>query len=307
MRQVRRAHRACAGCRVSIHRVRMSFIPKRWLPEECVAEDVDLIELVRVPMMCRDPIAKNDLPMLSPEIYANNHATEENAIEQAVFIGDVDEAEPGTTVLDVAKRLHATLGGVDIVAHTTVSHSNDTPKFRVFVPLSVPIVAPSLKEQCKDLRTAIRIRFARVDLPIDKRTHAVAHRYYRPATTPLLQASYGWAHEPGDPLDVRLWSAAGKEWAPPSAAPPASTPRRIRSADKYVDAAIAGVVDDLRGVGKGGRNDTLYHKALRLLEVGVPEADVESALTPVAKQIGLGGREIANTLRSALKKHRGAA
>ncbi|MFE5671683.1 bifunctional DNA primase/polymerase [Agromyces sp. NPDC056523] len=67
-------------------------------------------------------------------------------------------------------------------------------------------------------------------------------------------------------------------------------------------ARLAGWVGRLR---QGERNHGLFWAACRLAEAGYASSDVEAALAPAAAGIGLPAREIATTIRSAVRQARG--
>jgi DNA primase len=79
----------------------------------------------------------------------------------------------------------------------------------------------------------------------------------------------------------------------------------------YVDAALAGELDELRAATSGNRNATLFRTAARLyqfVEAGVIERnDVHTQLAQAALAIGLPPREVQATLRSAERRARGHA
>jgi hypothetical protein len=82
-------------------------------------------------------------------------------------------------------------------------------------------------------------------------------------------------------------------------------PRAWRSAGRapsgrYLDAAVRGVVADLRATTEGDRNNMLFKAACRVLELGAAEA--VPALQQAAREIGLERDEIDETIASARRR-----
>ncbi len=76
---------------------------------------------------------------------------------------------------------------------------------------------------------------------------------------------------------------------------------RIAHHERYVEAAINGVVGELSQARVGARNDTLNKAAFRLGQLGVDEEQVKVILAPTASAIGLCVDEIERTVRSAVR------
>lgn len=82
-------------------------------------------------------------------------------------------------------------------------------------------------------------------------------------------------------------------------------PRAWRSAGRapsgrYLDAAVRGVLADLRATTEGDRNNMLFKATCRILELGAAEA--VPALQQAAREIGLEADEIAETIASARRR-----
>ena len=83
---------------------------------------------------------------------------------------------------------------------------------------------------------------------------------------------------------------------------PRTPPRRPagRPSARYLDAAVRGVLADLRATTEGGRNTMLFKSVCRLLELGAAAA--VPAAEQVAREIGLGRDEIDETVASAQRR-----
>ncbi len=68
--------------------------------------------------------------------------------------------------------------------------------------------------------------------------------------------------------------------------------------DRYVAAAVRGIVRDLAKAAEGSRNSTLNWSSFRLAQLGLHQQEVASQLTPTAQIIGLCSREITATIKS---------
>jgi hypothetical protein len=82
-------------------------------------------------------------------------------------------------------------------------------------------------------------------------------------------------------------------------------PRATRSTGRapsrrYLDAAVRGVIADLRATTEGDRNNTLFKATCRLLELGAAEA--VPAVEQAAREIGLEAGEIGETIASARRR-----
>jgi hypothetical protein len=69
---------------------------------------------------------------------------------------------------------------------------------------------------------------------------------------------------------------------------------------RYLDAAVRGVVADLRATTEGDRNNQLFKAAVRVLELGAAEAI--PAVEQAAREIGLEADEIGETIASARRR-----
>lgn len=69
----------------------------------------------------------------------------------------------------------------------------------------------------------------------------------------------------------------------------------------YRSAALFGEVETVRGAAQGTRNATLNSSALKLAALGVDEATISERLTEAGLEVGLGGKEIAATIRSGIE------
>jgi hypothetical protein len=83
---------------------------------------------------------------------------------------------------------------------------------------------------------------------------------------------------------------------------PVREPVSIATGSAPDPARLAGWVGRLQ---QGERNHGLFWAACRLAEAGYASPDVEAALSPAAAGIGLPAREIATTIRSAVRQARG--
>ena len=79
------------------------------------------------------------------------------------------------------------------------------------------------------------------------------------------------------------------------------TPARIVHHDRYMIAAIDGVVSELAGAMEGARNHALNTAAFRLGQLGIDEAEATKILMPTASAIGLSAHEITRTIRSGVR------
>jgi hypothetical protein len=79
-------------------------------------------------------------------------------------------------------------------------------------------------------------------------------------------------------------------------------PRRAgrRPSARYLDAAVRGVLADLRATTEGDRNNMLFKATCRVLELGAAEA--VTAIEQVAREIGLDRDEIDETIASARRR-----
>ena len=69
--------------------------------------------------------------------------------------------------------------------------------------------------------------------------------------------------------------------------------------DRYLRAAIEGVISDVASASQGERNGRLYSGSRRLLDLGIGVTDVAQCLAPAALAAGLDPVEVSRTLKSA--------
>jgi hypothetical protein len=91
----------------------------------------------------------------------------------------------------------------------------------------------------------------------------------------------------------------------PKAKPPVPKSNGVHVNDKYVQAALDGLHEELANASEGERNNTLFKKGARLFEFvaagAVPESVVRSELLAMAIAIGLDERSASKTIDSASK------
>lgn len=112
----------------------------------------------------------------------------------------------------------------------------------------------------------------------------------RPAVPPIMPAS------------TETSSSATVEPRNLPASPNTSGGRSDERERAYIEAAIQEEVDGVASAGPGTRNDTLNCAAFNLATIPVlTDAEIASALRPVALGIGLTSQEVEKTLRSAIR------
>lgn len=118
----------------------------------------------------------------------------------------------------------------------------------------------------------------------EKRPIAVCPRQILRAMTPTDELEY---HRPTPP---------------PHRGPPRNVDHRT---DRYAEAAIAGIIEDISSAGVGSRNHTLNRAAYsagRLVGTGCVSAEfIEERMFAAALRIGLGETEARRTIRSGLR------
>jgi hypothetical protein len=121
---------------------------------------------------------------------------------------------------------------------------------------------------------------------------------------------YSWLYpDATDIMDAPAWLLDVLKAKPAQVAQPViERPAQIHIEAKHpaqpASNAIAAVVRVLAQAAEGERNNRLLWSACRLFDHGLPLADVEAQLVPVALGIGLDERETAATIRSAEKQER---
>ena len=125
----------------------------------------------------------------------------------------------------------------------------------------------------------------------------------------VLRLAGTW-HLKGEPFKVQVVGGSGEVYdrrtlldafpIPPPPPRPRIEPPRVLCEDRYVQAAIHGVLTDLSQAPQGQRNATLNRAAFRLGQLGLDVESATSFLSPTAAGIGLGSDEIAGTIQSGV-------
>lgn len=96
-----------------------------------------------------------------------------------------------------------------------------------------------------------------------------------------------------------------REWVriitPAPSSAPDTTPATVKRGQKPKSTpdGIAGILAKVAAQSEGSRNNLVYWGANRLHEKGIPQADAEAMLTPIAQAIGLAQAEAVRTIASA--------
>ena len=117
----------------------------------------------------------------------------------------------------------------------------------------------------------------------------------------------GSLHQKGEPQRVEIVGGCGRRYRREvlrDAFPPMQPIQRrppppwIRNDDRYIAAALQGIVSDLASAQEGHRNPLLNKLAFRCGQLGLSPEEAAAALTSTALAIGLTPREIARTIHS---------
>jgi predicted P-loop ATPase len=220
----------------------------------------------------------------SPATFADDRRVKAGVESVCALVLDY-EATEGQLPTDPSEAA-ALWGQVRGWLHTTYSHTPETPRFRVVVPLSRTVDAA---EHAVLWRWAAT-RCAEAGHQIDESCRDASRFWFLPAVRPGRGAEYVML-----PLDGEAWldvDAVLQEQRAAEAPPPAPK-RQARAsqpdetgAARFVRKALDGALDDLRRAPKGTRHNTIRVKAYHLaayIHTGAIDADtIERELMAVA-------------------------
>jgi hypothetical protein len=232
----------------------------------------------------------------SPTRYAERADSRSNAGVEAVscLVFDCDRLEPDW----------ARLAPYGYLAHTTYQHTAERPRWRVVLPLAIPVPA---RQWARTWRRA----HAALCPEADPSCKDASRQYYLPSSPPGAQPQ-ARCHE-GRLLDPATLpelppepKRSGLHLLAPTAVPRAPTERERRRAADY----LARVIRTVAAQQEPGRNTALNHAAWTLghwVAAGaLAQGEVEDALYAAADANGLvaddGPRQCWATIRSGLSK-----
>jgi hypothetical protein len=268
---------------------------------------LDLVRLVLDPMVGE---SKDRLPLWGPTVYGPPWTERgrlvcrraDNTCSVGMVVLDVDDGTPIDELL---------VGDVFAIAHTSWSHTEEVPKWRVVMPLAEPVPAQDWPEVWR----GVAHRWPCVD----PATKDPSRMYYVPAvrqSKPLCQGPKRLAYRRGTyqaRVQLGPWLTPPKAPPPPPrAAPPRPTgmvPVAMLSEGtrgRYAAAILRRRVERVATAGKGQRNTQLFAAAVdakRLALAGVVGwGDAVAQLEGAAGLVGLGGREVSQTIASAERR-----
>ena len=222
----------------------------------------------------------------SPTRYADGMTSRSNAGVSSVtcLVFDLDRMPPDP------KRLE----GVCWIGHTTWSHTPETPKWRVVIPLAKPVPAKCWAEVWQRARAALCPE-------ADPSCKDPSRQYYLPSHPAGTPGEHVYHAGP-------LLDASTLPELPPAPRPPKLRRVRVSSDPNRGQAYMDGVIRNLETATRPGRNNALNGAAWTLgqwVAAGTLEqADVEEALYAAAVANGLvaddGERQCWATIRSGL-------
>lgn len=200
-------------------------------------------------------------------------------LREGWFALDVDPRHEGDRELAVLQREH---GPLPLTLRAITGSGGEHWIFKI--PTGVEI------RQLAGFRTGL-----------DTRVGGRGYLLVAPSVHPETGGVYRWlaAVEPVDPPTWLLEMVRAPKVEPraPYVAPTAS--REMDKRRRYALAALKGCADDVRGAGKGQRNNALNKAWFRMAQFrdAVDRAEVEAALMDAAQAVGLSEREARAVMR----------
>jgi len=255
---------------------------------------------------------KDGLPLWGPTVYGPPWREDgrmvcrrsSNTCSLSMVVLDVDD---GTDVADLVEP------GTFCVAHTSWSHTEQLPKWRVVYPLAAPVPAQDWAQTWRGIESKWP--------SVDPTTKDPSRMYYVPAVrqaAALCERSVasGLAYRRGT-YEARVWLG---DWLTlPPAPPPVQRVQLVRASGRVPFQMLS---DDRRGrygaaiarkriellatAGKGERNTRLFGAVVdccRLAGADVVNwSGLEAELRRVAEGIGLKSGEVSQTIASAQRR-----
>ena len=136
--------------------------------------------------------AEKDNTLVVGAVYKGKRRADTDLVEHTMLTIDVDEAtwDDFDTALTILRD-----NKIDFLYYTTVSHSLDHPKFRIFISLSAPVTPVQYGPLGKRIVSILKI-------PADNCSYVNNQGMYMPMVRVGGLSEYKWEYFEGTPLDV---------------------------------------------------------------------------------------------------------
>jgi len=142
--------------------------------------------------------AEKDNTLMVGALFKGKRRIEADIIEHTLITIDIDK---GTWANFTDARDTLVKAGIDFLYHTTVSHTKEKPRFRIFIAMDKPVTPIQYAPLS---RRIVRI----LKIPADRCSYVNNQGMYMPLVRVGSLSEYEWEYFPGTPLDIDKHIAA---------------------------------------------------------------------------------------------------